>query len=91
MYGVPQAGLTVPAITGQVERGTMHRWGVQLSRLHLCSLEPRLSLRATFLSLVAILVSEEQTPDAPNGVAEVANQLLTLSQMRGRGVDAGEL
>lgn len=46
---------------------------------------------ANRLSPAPILISEEQTPDAPNGVAEVANQLLALAQMRRRSVDAGEL
>jgi hypothetical protein len=33
MYGVPQAGLTVPAVAGQLEQGVRHQRDVALARL----------------------------------------------------------
>lgn len=49
------------------------------------------SLTAYNLSLSFLAAAEEQAPGAPNGVAEVSNQLLALPQIRSRGVDTREL
>jgi hypothetical protein len=43
------------------------------------------------LSLALLVAAKEQSPSAPNGVAEVADQLLALPQIRCRSVDTREL
>lgn len=49
----------------------------------------RIRQRTAYLRLTLLMASEKQTPCAPNSVAEVADQLLALLQIRRRSVDAG--